>query len=356
LIHTGIRRLALLSSLLLLAPLLLGGCTLLVKPDAPIDIDALRTQHHYVDALDALEQQRATNPDYLQQRQQLLEEATLYQSQLLQSLRTAMDQHDYVTAQQALAQARQQLPANAELKAFNMEFERARDRYVQDKLDDLYQLRGEHLLKEQPLYQSLQGFTGDYDLQIAVARYEADAEYFSKLLAVAGAQAMLREDYVAAQKYLSVAQQLRPSEQLVTAIQEVQRANEARREREKQNRLNEREQRYRKLEATLQQSLDSQDFIPARTQLAALRDIGLHQADVEQYRRRLDDAIARYVAVQIDSGSKHYAEGHIEDALENWRAADALQAIPELKERIEKAEKFIQRYRDLQQEKRANGR
>jgi tetratricopeptide (TPR) repeat protein len=350
LIHPGLRRLTLLSVLAL------GGCTLLVKPVADVDIDALRQQHYYVDALEALEQQRANNPNYLTQRQQLLEEATLYQSQLLQSLRAAMDQQDYASAQKTLEQALQQLPANAELNAFNAEFDRARSRYVQDKLDDLYQLRGEHLLKEQPLYQSLQGFNGDYDLQIAVARYEADAEYFSRLLAAAGSQAMLREDYVAAQKYLTTANQLRPSHDLAAAIQGVQHANEARREREKQNRLNERDQRYRKLEAALQQSLDAQDFTQARTQLAALRDIGLRLGEVEQYRRRLDEAIGRYVAGQIDAGNKHYAEGHIEDALENWHAADALMPTPELKERIEKAEKFIQRYRDLQQEKRNGGK
>lgn len=320
------------------------------KPAPVIDVQALREQHQFQNALAALEQQRADNPDYLQQRQEILEAATLYQSQLLKSLRTAMDQQDYANAQQTLEAALPQLPPNAELTAFSAEFDRARMRYVQDQLDDLYQLRGEHLLKEQKLYQSLQGFTGDNDLQVAVARYHADADYFSKLLAAAGALAMQREDYAAALKYLTTANQLHPAPELVSAIDATKRANDVRREREKQNRTSEREQRYVKVEAALQSALAKQDFQQARLQLTALRDIGLHLAEVEQYRRRLNEAADRYVAEQIDAGNKHYAEGHIEEALKNWTNASVLQLTPELKERIEKAEKFIQRYENLKQQ------
>lgn len=327
----------------------ISACTQ-TKPAPPVDMQALREQHQYQTALAALEQQRANNPAYLQQRQELLDAATLYQSQLLQSLRTAMDQKDYANAQKILEAALPQLPPNAELTAFSAEFDRARIRYVQEKLDDLYQLRGEHLLKEQPLYQSLQGFTGDHDLEIAVARYHADAEYFSKLLAAAGALAMQREDYTAALKYLTTANQLHPAAELASAIESSKRANDARRAREKQNRTSEREQRYIKVESALQTTLAKQDFQQARIQLNALRDIGLHLAEVEQYRQHLDEAVDRYVAEQIDAGNKHYAEGHIEEALKNWNNASALQMTPELKERIEKAEKFIQRYENLKQQ------
>ncbi len=327
----------------------ISACTA-TKPAPPIDVQRLREQHQYQTALAALEQQRANNPAYLQQRQEVLEAATLYQSQLLQSLRTAMDQQEYARAQKMLESALPELPPNAELAAFSAKFDRARMRYVQDKLDDLYQLRGEHLLKEQPLYQSLQGFTGDHDLEIAVARYQADAEYFSKLLAAAGALAIQREDYTAALKYLTTANQLRPAPELASAIESSKRANDARRAREKQNRTSEREQRYTKAEAALQATLAKQDFLQARIQLNALRDIGLHLVEVEQYRQQLDEAIDRYVAEQIDAGNKHYADGNIEEALKKWNNASALQLTPELKERIEKAEKFIQRYENLKQQ------
>lgn len=331
------------------ATIFISACTP-TRPAPLVDVSALREQHQYQTALAALEQQRGTDPSYLQQRQTLLEAATLYQSQLLRSLRTAMDQQDYANAQKTLEAALPQLPPNAELTAFSAEFDRARMRYVQEKLDELYQLRGEHLLKEQPLYQSLQGFTGDYDLQIAVARYQADADYFSKLLAAAGALAMQREDYAAALKYLSTANQLRPAAELASAIEATRRAHDARREREKQNRTSERELRYAKLESALQAALAKQDFQQARIQLNTLRDIGLHLAEVEQYRRHLNEAVDSYVAAQIDAGNKHYAEGHIEEALKNWNNASALQMTPELKERIEKAEKFIQRYQNLKQQ------
>lgn len=329
--------------------LLISGCSLLPLP-APVDINALRAQHHYVSALHALDKQRDKTPVYLDQHQALLDEAALYQSQLLQSLRKLMEQQDFAEAQKQLREAIAELPPNAELTAFNTELMQARNFYVKDKLDELYQLRGEHLLKEQPIYQSLQGITGDYELQVAVERYQADADYFAKLLSAAGAEAMQRENYSAAQKYLATANQLRPSAELVAAIEAAKRAISARRERELQNRNNEREQHYRKLETALQQSLNKNDFQNARAQLSNLRDIGLHLSDVEQYKRRLNDTIAIYVAEQTDAGNKLYAESHIEAALEHWRDAYALLPTPELKERIEKAEKFIRRYENLKQQ------
>lgn len=332
---------------------LLSACTLITPPPPPADLAALRQQHQYVAALAHLQ---PADPTYLQQRQAILEEATRYQSQLLQSLRLAMDKQDYVSAQNALATALPQLPPNAELTAFQAEFERARGRYVQDKLDDLYQLRGEHLLKEQSLYQSLQGLAGDDDLQVAVARFQADADYFAKLLAAAGNEAMARQDYAAARKYLTTANQLRPSPELGSTIATAVQALETQREKTKQTRLSEREQRYRRIETQLQQALDKSDFAQARTQLAALREVGLHLPEVEDYRLQLNDAIAATVRAETDAGNRSYADGRIEEALVHWRAAADLQPGAELQERIEKAEKFIQRYRDLQQEKQTQPR
>ena len=328
--------------------LLLGGCGLF-KPQTAIDIDALRTEHRYVSALSALEQNRTKTPDYLQQRQILLDEATLYQSQLLQSLRTLMEQQNYAQAQQLLQQATPELPLNAELTAFVSEFNRDRNRYVQEHLDELYQLRGEHLLKEQPLYQSLIGVASDDELQTAIERYQADVEYFSRLLRTAGTAAMEREDCALARKYLATANQLRPTDEVTAALDACTRTIDTRRERQQQSRASEREQRYRKIEAALQQALAKPDFMAARAQLGTLRETGLHSAEVERYQRQLDDAINTYVNALIDSGNRQYTEGHIEAALENWRNAYALTPTADVKERIEKAEKFIQRYQDLKQ-------
>lgn len=325
--------------------LALSGCSWLAPKPAP-DIGGLRAQHHYVSALHALEQRQSRDPAYLAARQAVLDDAMLFQSQLLQTLRGFLEQQDFVQAQQLLDATVPELPPSAELTAFLAEFTKARGSYVQDKLDELYQLRGEHLLKEQPLYQSLQGIAGDDELQVAVERYQADANYFAGLLSAAGTQAMARDNFVAAQKYFATANQLRPSPELAAAITALETEREARQE----QRLQAREQRYRKIETTLLQALAKSDYSLARTTLASLRETGLHVTDIEQYRRRLNEAIASYVSAQIDAGNKSYAESHIETALEHWRNANQLQSSPELKERIEKAEKFIQRYESLKQQ------
>jgi hypothetical protein len=328
--------------------LLLAAC-MPIKSQPPLDARALRVEHRYLSALAQLEKKQAKTPDYLQQRQDILDEASLYQSQLLLTLRNLMEQNEFARAQTLLQQAAPELPANAELAAFQEEFQRERERYVQVRLDELYQLRGEHLLKEQPLYRSLQGVAGDYELQIAVERFTADATYFARLLREAGIAAMQREDYADALKYLATSNELQPSTEVAAALDAVKRAIAEQREQQLQNRANEREQRYRRVEAALLQTLKAQDYAGARTQVARLRETGLHATDVDRYRRQLAEAIRSYVAARIDSGNKLYAEGHIEAALAQWRPAYALTPTQELKERIEKAEKFLERYQHLKQ-------
>lgn len=328
--------------------LLLAAC-MPIKPTPALDPAALRTEHRYVSALAQLEEQRAKTPDYLQQRQNILDEASLYQSQILLTLRNLMEQNEFARAQALLQEVAPELPPNAELTAFQDEFKRERERYVQVRLDELYQLRGEHLLKEQSLYRSLQGVAGDYELQIAVERFTADATYFAKLLREAGITAMQHEDYTAAQKYLATSHQLQPSTEVADALQATTRAIAEQREQVLQNRANEREQRYRKVETTLLQTLKAQDYRSARVLIARLRETGLHATEVDRYRRQLAEAIRNYVNARIDAGNKLYAEGHIEAALAQWRPAHALTPTQELKERIEKAEKFLERYQDLKQ-------
>lgn len=338
----------LLRALLLAAALFGTACSpFKAQPDA--DIGMLRSEHRYVSALAQLEKMRAKNPDYPTQRQEIVEEASLYQAQLLLSLRNLMEQNEFARAQQMLNTAIPELPENAELATFNAEFTRERDRYAQVRLDELYQLRGEHLLAEQPLYQSLQGIAGDYDLQIAVERFQADANYFAKLLREAGLQAMANEDYTAAQKYLATSNQLLPSSEVGAALQEAARAIAQEQEQVQQSHANEREQRYRKFESGLLQAMKTQDYAVARTQLARLRETGLHTSAVDRYRRQLAEAIRAFVNARTDSGNKHYADGHIEAALKDWRKAYALSPSAELKERIEKADKFLERYQNLKQ-------
>jgi hypothetical protein len=62
----------------------------------------------------------------------------------------------------------------------------------------------------------------------------------------------------------------------------------------------------------------------------------------------LDDAIAVFVAQHTASGDRHYTDGRIEEALQHWRQADLLVSTPELKEKIDKAQKFIGRLQQLQ--------
>lgn len=337
------------SAILFLA-LLLGGCALLrpAPPPGPT-LQELREQHRYVSALKVLDAGAAKNPEHDQQREALLAEARQYQAELLGQASDLLKQQQFAKAQELLQIAQPELPEAAELDKFNEQLIAASDRYAQRYLDELVALRGPLLLKEQAPYQSLQKAAGDPEVQKLLARRQADIEFFAPLLSRAGSRALTQGDYAKAVQYLGIANQLAPSQQTAQLLARAEQSVLNSRQKQQSARNSEREQRYRDLLASFQQALQQRNFLAARDQLEQAKVLNIHNDEIESSQRELDAAVAAHVAQLTDNGNRHYANGHIEAALNEWRQAEALNSTAELREKIEKAQRFIGRLEQLRQ-------
>ena len=334
--------------------LALGACSHLPWQVLPTDIgiEQLSSQHRFNTALKALDSRKQNTPNYAQKRAAILEDAHRYQTELLQQADALAQQQQFAKAQVLIDADRAELPASPELEQFDAQFNAARDRYIQRWLDELVQLRAPALAKEHSTYQALLKAAAAPELQRVVARHQADVDYFAPLIAKMGSEALTQNDYAKAAQYLSIANQLTPSPMLAQQLKSAEQAIVAGKQKQQVARINEREQRYRDLHSILEKAMQGREFFAARDLLAQAKALNTHSDELDAMQRELDDVIAAFVAQQIDAGNHQYADGHIEAALQSWRAAYALTPTAELKEKIDKAQKFIDRLEQLRQQKR----
>lgn len=335
--------------------LLLSGCVGLDKAPPLDEIDALRERHSYMSALALLENHQDKIPDRDQRRADLLAEANQYSAQIRTDIEELARQQQYGRAQDLLEQALPELPPSDELNAAATRFYTQRDTYIDRYLDDLYQIRAPQLLREQPVYTILENAGGDVEIQRLVERHRLDTEFFARQLAIAGGRALANNDYAKAAQYLRTANRLAPAPALKQQLNRAEQALQATRQKRQAARSAEREQRYRELAANIRDALDERNYFEARQLLEQARALAIHNEDTETYQRQLDAAIDTFVKQQIQVGDHRYANGHIEAALQIWRQAESLAPSQESKERIEKAQRFMERYQQLQQAP-ANGK
>lgn len=330
----------------LLLALLLAGCfhkqTL---PPAP-DVEQLRAQHRYAEALVALDAAQNT-PDYAQRRNALLADIGEYQARKLDEIGELAKEQQFAEAQRNLAEARKQLPPSNELEQFADNLRTAAERYKQRNLDEIVQLRSSTLSKEQALYRQLQKAADDPALRELIARQQADTDYFAAQLAQLGARAFAQNEFTKAVQYLGQANQLAPSDEVAQQLKRAEQALAASKQKRQTARSTEREQHYREMAAALQQHLQQRDYVAARAQLEQLKGLGIHGDEVEALRVQLDTEITAYVERQIDAGNRLYSDGRLEEALQCWRQAAVLAPSPQLTERMEKAQRFIDRLEQL---------
>lgn len=328
--------------------LLLAGCVHQPPPPPPApDIAQLRAQNRYVDALAALDGIKDTTPDYETRRAALLGAASEYQEQLLLELGELARHQQFTEAQRMLAGAQPQLPPTTELTRFAENLENSATQYRQRYLDELTQLRATTLLKEQPIYRSLQKAADTPELRQLLERQRADTEFFAAQLAQLGARAIAQNELTRGTQLLGLANQLAPSEELAQQLKRTEQILASSKQKRQTARSTEREQHYREQSAALLQSIQQRDYLAARAQLEQLKSLNIRTDEVEQLQEQLDNTIARFVAQQIDAGNRLYSDGHLEEALKHWRQAAALTPSPQLTERMEKAERFIDRLEQL---------
>ncbi|MDB6062415.1 MAG: hypothetical protein JWM78_2518 [Verrucomicrobiaceae bacterium] len=338
--------------IILIALLALTACTPIFKPkpEAKPSFQELSSEHRYISALKVLTAQRSTMPDFDVQRDAILAQARDYENQLMRDVAELAKQQQFIKAMTLIENAQIELPLSREMSQLNEQLATSRERYTQRYLDDLIPQKALELQKEHALYLALQKSAADSELQNAIARHLADVEYFSPLITKAGSQALAQNDFAKAQQLLSIANQLTPSPQIAQQLARAEQTLSNSRKKQQVAQSVEREQRYRDLSNALLQSLQRRDFSTAREQLAQARELNVHTDEMDNAQHLLDNIIANYVVQQVDAGNQFYADGHIEEALRCWHLAEALSPTSDIKEKIDKAQKFIDRLQQLQKQ------
>lgn len=337
------------SAAILSALLTLSGCSYLPWQVLPADasIEQLCKQHRYVTALKVLDARKRNAPDYAQKRDEIFDDLKNYQTELFKQAEALAQQQQFAKAEILIETHRPELPASRELTQFDAQFKAARDRYLQRWLDEAVQLRAPALAREHAAYQALLKAANTPELQRVVARHQADVDYFAPLIANLGSQALAQNDFEKAAQYLAIANQLQPSPALAQKLKSAEQSLAAEKQKQQTARANIREQRYRELQGELQKSIRDYEFLAARDLLTQARMLNTHSDELDALQRELDDTTAVFVSQKIETGNRSYADGRIEEALKHWNAANALAPTPELKEKIDKAQKFIDRLEQL---------
>lgn len=336
--------------LALLSLLLLAGCS--QQPAAPeVPIDELLRSHRYNSALDALQRNERDAPDYREQRRALLATARDWQRQLLAEIDELIARQQFAAAQLRLEGALPELPETPSLRRYAARFYERRDAFIASQTAALARLRGEHLLREQPLYEKLLGVDGDYRVRDAVERYREDSEYYAGKLREAGLRAIDASDWAEAADLLDIANRLRPDHftaiQLASA-QEQLRAAQGQQQSEQRQR--ERSQRSA-LRARFDDAMQHGDLERAATimrEAAQLSDA----AFTRQLQQQLTQAQQATAAIDTEAGNRLYGEGNVEQAIGLWQRAQRFDDSVELQMKIDRAQRLLEHYRELQQQSR----
>ena len=339
-------------ALLIAAILALAACTPLIEaPWSPQPtIEQLCNEHRYLSALKALNAHRYIVSDYEARRDAILAQAREYEDRVLRDVAALAGRREFAQALTLLQNAQTELPASLKLSQSREQLTAASEHEERRVLNELLPLKARQLQKDHALYETLQKSAITPVLKDAVARHRADVDYFAPLIARAGQDALETKEFARARQLLSIAHQLTPSPVLEEQRARAEQALSSSRKKKRVAQSAEREQRYRELSNELFESLQQRDFTAAREQLGLARELNIHTEEVENAQRLLDNIIADYVRQQVDAGNKLYTDGRIEEALASWRRADELSPTADVKEKIEKAQKFIGRLQQLQKQ------
>ncbi|MCV6605562.1 MAG: hypothetical protein OIF34_09660, partial [Porticoccaceae bacterium] len=175
-------------------------------------------------------------------------------------------------------------------------------------------------------------------------RYQGRRDDVAEYLANQGLAALDDNDYGNAKKYLKLAQQLRPDNNVKSALNRINDELDQRWSKY----LHQREQEYNGVVAQYRKAAGSKAYPLARQLLAELQTLNPKDEANKKRERALDAAIDAEIASAIARGEAAYSDGDVKGALRIWRTArDLSPQHVELLQHISRAEKFLENYESL---------
>lgn len=343
--------------LALIATLLLGGCASW-PPGESFEqrLQQAQAAQDYRRALELIESVPEDDPRHkalAEDARQLRQKASDWRAQQLDQVHRLAARGAWREGMRILQETRDKLPADLgvekELAAYRQDQERA----LQTALLEFALIRARHLAQEEPVLTQARNATLEpHRLGPIGQRQIEDRRQVLEILLPAAQDAHAEERWARVRELLEAALALNP-ETPEPLHEQLQAAREHLASREAQARA----QRDRKRHQRLQQALaearaarEAGDYQTATQALERARKANPDHPEVAGEEVALEQAIENFVTARLAEGDRLYAQGRIERALQLWREADTLRPSAELSERIEKAERFLQRYRSLKEE------
>lgn len=348
------RRLALLWFLLM--PLL-PACSLIPIQQQELEgfpsdtLQQVRQESAKLDQLQSLDTATAAQQQQINQLQSSLRQ---FERNVIHTASRLEKQDDWHGAARVLQGAVNAVPGSRVLNNAQQQFSERRQLREEQVRMELAIQRGEQLLKEAEAYQHLQQLNGpDVLTWLELKNFHRKCRGSAQALQQYAKQALLREDYALAQRGLKVARQLYGSDLLQDAVQreeidqDLALAHQQLRQ-TRQASISTPAKDYKAPVEELQQALDTRDLLSARQHLNRLQQESPQDPQLLPLQSQYQAQLNTQVEAAIKRGNDLYSEGKIEQAVEIWREANALDpSNVELLTNIARAEKVLENLRAL---------
>ncbi|MDX9874648.1 MAG: hypothetical protein RBS88_07030 [Spongiibacteraceae bacterium] len=325
------------------------GCATL-QPSAPFDVTIWREQvaaAHFRTAENTLTQAALSEEQREELHEELTQAVARYENDVLTKLNQLAERRQFNRADQLILEAQAALPRSEGLARFLVDYQTLRAAEERAYLNRLLVLRGEHLIAERKHILPLRAFAGSPAARRHIERHDESVREVAAQLARQGQDALANGRLNNAVRYLSLAQELSPNEEVGQFLAQAAAAQEVERIRRASATQQALQQTYDRLAQEAQQALASGDFAGARNRVAQMKRLAPSFRQSDDLAAAIDTAVALHTAELMEQGDKWYAEGRIERALRVWRQAHELTPTPQLSDRIARAERFLDRYREI---------
>jgi len=312
----------------------LAGCTLYhaIRPDVAQQVDMWLQEDEYGEALQTIAALRPSHPDYtpLQARVPEIEgQAKAFEDATIHEGRALIKENRWQEALAHYDRGLEKLAGSERLSKARADCLARRDRYVQRLRTQGLLYRGEWLVREAPLQEKIsKANPGDAQARRDLELVTREVDETARGLLLCGERALARGVPNLAVNCLALAQRLKPSATMESALEQAKQRQGERNQalrRQAQRKLDQEQAlKVQDLLSAYDTAFSEGDLLQAREVLAALQATQPRNDTVEVLEAEFRAAVAERVDQGMEESRRLYSQGKIQQALDNWSALSRL--------------------------------
>lgn len=315
-------------SLLALIMLSIVGCAHLVVPrgDIAAQADGLIERKEYMRALDTLGYIRKEDEGHeaaQAKRNQLMELIESYEAEFSLNVDKAIKKGDWAEVGRLVEAAKQSIPGRPSLGAALERIAKASES-ARAKIDEERMVaESQWLVQSIALDEAMALLApGDFSVQWQLYNSRIRAKELGDRMLLAGQGALERDDLTRAQSFLTLAEQLSPSENAQRTHQQLEeRINRQQQQKEVQQRKLQEEKQVREYAALLdaiEQSLHQQELVKCQSLINQAEGYGYKDERLVSLREQVRAAVKSSIKTRMDEGIALYRDGKFKEAIVSW--------------------------------------